>query len=330
MTDLALVAQAQPPLKHQFFEGDRPHSRPKRQILRNVLGAVYPFYWYSERAFSLRREELFSRHALNPNENDENEAPGNEDFAENGSGGVDAKERQVQLWERRAEEAQWKMEQLYDHRGSASLNYLDGFAGRGSYNADARQQLEDDLSDWGSPIIAVAKALEALNNSTQNKFQEIFSKHEFAVNFIFNEKDRDNLKYLKALVAERFGLYGWKPEEAEEMTERLEDSIVYEGQVRPRGDSFVRKAKIRVQYFNREFHQLDLDAIPSPLFSFIDPFGISSIPMDAMKKLVGADREVFLNLMVATINRNVHNLDKPNSAISKLYDCMLPKVGKGG
>ena len=43
------------------------------------------------------------------------------------------------------------------------------------------------------------------------------------------------------------------------------------------------RARIRVRFRNKEFKDLELDKIPTPLFTFVDPFGIKDIPMDAIR-----------------------------------------------
>ena len=83
------------------------------------------------------------------------------------------------------------------------------------------------------------------------------------------------------------------------------EKVIFEGEVAPKTEfSGPVVHRMRVNYSNKKFQDMELDKIPSPLFSFVDPFGIAAIPMDAMEKIIGSDREVFLNLMVCTINRN--------------------------
>ena len=51
----------------------------------------------------------------------------------------------------------------------------------------------------------------------------------------------------------------------------------------PLRDGERHQARIRIQFQNKDFKDLKLDEIPTPLFSFIDPFGIKDIPMDAIR-----------------------------------------------
>ena len=111
---------------------------------------------------------------------------------------------------------------------TASLYYLDGFAGRGKYQEDAQQSREGDVAIFGSPIIAVEKAISALSTLNNDlEFGICFSPHRFVVDFIFNDKLEDNLATLKGLVEERFRLHGWTVESREE--DGVEETVVYQG-----------------------------------------------------------------------------------------------------
>ena len=110
---------------------------------------------------------------------------------------------------------------------TASLYYLDAFAGRGKYQEDVKQCLGDDMAIFGSPIIAVEKAISALSTLTGSEFERYFQAHRFVVDFIFNDKYEENLAVLKTLVLERFELHEWVVESRE--TLGVEENVIYIG-----------------------------------------------------------------------------------------------------
>ena len=111
---------------------------------------------------------------------------------------------------------------------TASLYYLDGFAGRGKYQEDAKQSLEEDVENFGSPIIAVEKAISALSTLNDHDFATCFDAHEFVVDFLFNDKFAENVETLKSLVAERFQLHRWVVEAREILG--VEENVIYQGE----------------------------------------------------------------------------------------------------
>ena len=333
-------------MEKKFFEEDRPHSRPKRVILRNVLGGIFPFYWRSTRAGRLESMADATENAIAGAANQEGDNLENIEMEPNiiiggdvGNGKENNPGSDVgQLESVRHQQTVLVVDvdtdgnQKIERRDTANLNYLDAFAGKGKYQENAVQSLEGDVTDFGSPIIAVEKALGSLKSMynhggehSHGQLNFVFSRHRYAVDFIFNEANADHLKCLKDVVEERFRLHGWVIIE-QETIEGVE-KVVYQGEVVPRSEfSSPIVRRMRVNYSNKKFEDMELDKIPSPLFSFVDPFGIAAIPMEAMEKIIGSDREVFLNLMVGTINRNFERgREKKDSAIYKLYDCLFPR-----
>ena len=332
-------------MENRFFDADRSHSRPKRVILRNMLGGIFPYYWGSERATALKLlAQITSPNASVQNQTVNGDNIETMDVApqavvasdvseEEGEGEAEVSQSQLETVRLEQTNNLTEMTQNEKKIETANLNYLDAFAGRGKYKNESVQHLEGDVSEFGSPIIAVEKAVSGLKHyatTAAHKFRRIFGAHQFAVNFIFNEPNKDNLTCLKGVVDERFRLHNWNVvgRESDEGVEK----VVYQGRVqlkkKGRLIGFAR-AQMRVNYTNKEFEKLELDQIPSPLFSFVDPFGIKSIPMEAMEKIIGNDREVFLNLMVSVINRNWAKGEgrakiKEASAICRLYGCMFP------
>ena len=334
-------------MEEKFFELDRAHSRPKRIILWKILGGIIPNYWRSEWSSRLEFRAYHSEAATGAimatgNQNGDNleniemephivirsdVENGEDDNLGSKVGQLETVRHQQTVFNVDITEGKKKT----GRRETANLNYLDAFAGRGKYKENAVQSLDGDVSDFGSPIIAVDKALEALRwmyahdkETSHHQLNRIFSMHRYAINFFFNDVNADNLKCLKGVVEERFRLYGWKISE-QETIEGVE-KIVYEGEVVPQSEFFPATViRMRVNYSNKKFQDMDLEKIPSPLFSFVDPFGIADIPIDAMEKIIGSNREVFLNLMVGTINRNwSRGKEKEGSAIYKLYGCIFP------
>ena len=203
---------------------DRPHSRPKRIILRNILGGIFPDYWRSDRAthHQLRAGSLAAATrtivanpsaAANPEgDNLENIAPahvgGDVDVPHGAAAVIENPQVVGHLEPVSAHEDTGVSIDVFGgaarpprDRDSANLNYLDAFAGRGRYEEDAVQTLEGDVSEFGSPIIAVQKALGALKytyNGTKedNRWQidRIFQKHKYAISFNFNEANKENLE----------------------------------------------------------------------------------------------------------------------------------------
>ena len=56
------------------------------------------------------------------------------------------------------------------------------------------------------------------------------------------------------------------------------------GGVDPVAYPFVKfGVRIRVQFRNQEFEQMDLDEIPTPLFSYLSPYGVQQVSMEAVR-----------------------------------------------
>jgi three-Cys-motif partner protein len=185
------------------------------------------------------------------------------------------------------------------------MNYFDGFSGRGSFGAEEQiQTLDEDICKWGTPIIAIHVAVDHMNNLMQRQgAREIIENSEIevfkSVNFFFNDADKSNIKSLEKRVDERFMLLGWKKTMKNPIHRRSFETIVeYEG-------SFLSKMQsIMIIFSTFKFEEIPFLAdLPAPLFSLVDPCGIAQIPMASIRQLMGDGKEIFINLMVWTINR---------------------------
>ena len=180
------------------------------------------------------------------------------------------------------------------------MTYLDAFAGSGSFGRDMRvQTLDDDICKWGTPLIAIYVAVDHMNNLQQRKEKskdiESSKINVFkSVRFFFNDLDENNIRNLITLVDERFKLLGWKTTTAQNES--------YFCLMTAEGPFLSRRQSIEIIFSTFKFEKIPF-SFPAPLFSLIDPCGIAQIPMEKIRTLMGDRKEIFINLMVGTLNR---------------------------
>jgi spore photoproduct lyase len=152
--------------------------------------------------------------------------------------------------------------------------FFDCFAGRGEYIDENTGK----VLTVGSPIIAIKLADKLLQSCEQNSRQSYFDKFIcFAI-----EKDGDNFRNLQEVVS------------------REKDNIKFKDNVDIQliNDEFANVVDKLVEMVKEESVQI------APSFFFIDPFGFSGVPFEAVKNILCMPKtEIFFTFMNRDINR---------------------------
>lgn len=164
--------------------------------------------------------------------------------------------------------------------------FFDGFAGRGEYIDESTGK----ILTIGSPIIALQLADKLLQACEQKGRPPYFDKFIC----IAIEKDEENFKNLQSVIS------------------REKENIRF-------------KNNIEIQLINDEFANVVDNVVKevgekiTPSFFFIDPFGFSGVPFEAVKKILFLQRtEIFFTFMTRDINRFL-GLPKVEKHLDALY-----------
>ena len=138
--------------------------------------------------------------------------------------------------------------------------------------------------------------------TTKDVFPSIKLKCLNTIEFIFNDVNLDYLKELCTRIQDYFISLNW----TETALDFRSFPECYKA-VEYTGNFLSIKQSIRVYFTNYEFKMMMpfLDALQpeTPLFSLIDPFGVTNIPMAIVSKLIGETKYVLINFMVAKLDR---------------------------
>ena len=149
--------------------------------------------------------------------------------------------------------------------------FFDGFAGRGEY-------LDEKTGETliaGSPIIALRVADKLLQDCEQKQRRPYFDKFVC----VAVEKDKENFENLQSIINIEMEKLKFK--------ERIE--------ILPINDEFANVVTELVE-------KVGVKIVPS--FFFIDPFGFSGVPFEAIKNILSLPRtEIFFTFMTRDINR---------------------------
>jgi len=149
--------------------------------------------------------------------------------------------------------------------------FFDGFAGRGEY-------LDEKTGETlivGSPIIALRVADKLLQDCEQKQRRPYFDKFVC----VAVEKDKENFENLQSIINIEIEKLKFK--------ERIE--------ILPINDEFANVATELVE---------EVGVKIAPSFFFIDPFGFSGVPFEAVKNILSLPRtEIFFTFMTYYINR---------------------------
>ncbi len=182
------------------------------------------------------------------------------------------------------------------------VTILDPFAGAGVFGNQVQTlEIDNDLN-FGSPVIAVTTANAIISGRSKrarnDRGDDPTNRAPLRVaHFFFCDKNPNHVESLKKVVKERMELMGFRL-----VDRRNEDVLFYHKTFG--GDT----AEFKIQYWTGEFQNLNLSNVPGPMFSFIDPYGYSAIPMRQIKHLIGENKVAFINLNVSAVYRfrNVH------------------------
>jgi len=164
---------------------------------------------------------------------------------------------------------------------------FDGFAGQGVYR-DESNQINSDIIDVGSPILAMIAGIEYLNEQKRAHLRFIFIEKEFKSFKILCE----NIAQCFFHMVDGFKIVTIKSEKKAEF--EIVDHNVY----------------FNVQIYCDEFqNQIDLYNFESleenqKLLSILDPFGYKDLGHESLYKLVGKNKEILVTLMSKWINRH--------------------------
>ena len=182
------------------------------------------------------------------------------------------------------------------------IHYVDGFAGRGEY----------EPGEFGSPVIAIQDALEAMKTS-KNK--------DFVVKFHLIEEDMENFENLESIIKE------------------IENGKNY-------------NERLQIYRYNNTFEDIVNDIMKDfddfePSFFFLDPFGYKPIKFESFREISGLyNPEILLTFMVQSISRFIlsgnidHILEElfgdvlwkqeidsiPGSMVEKIRDLFISRI----
>jgi spore photoproduct lyase len=167
--------------------------------------------------------------------------------------------------------------------------FFDCFAGRGEYID------EKTVKVWatGSPIIALKLADELLQFCEQKGYEPYFDKFIC----IAIEKDKANIENLQSIVN--------REKEKLKFKDRIKIKFV-------RGE-FANVVYKLIEWIKKENIQI------APSFFFIDPFGFSGVPFEAVKNILSIPKtEILFTFMSRDINRFL-NLPHVEKHLNNLY-----------
>lgn len=195
-----------------------------------------------------------------------------------------------------------------------SVCYIDAFAWRGEYDGNVVpvEFIPGDQENLnkGSAILALLEGLQAMKEIyEQSQDQSAFLLRPIkAIHFIFNDLNKKNIENLKELVPPECLKFGFQVVRGNNflMYKLFDDSESAIGW------------KFQVSFVVGSFEDLAVQTDADNIFSFIDPCGIKQIPLLAVGRFIGDNKEAFINLMVMTILR-VGNNHIAQSCIYKLF-----------
>jgi three-Cys-motif partner protein len=158
-------------------------------------------------------------------------------------------------------------------RYNGRVVFLDGFAGPGVYSR----------GEPGSPVVALETLLT-------HSYWPNMRGREFV--FLFNEADRDRFTRLQQVVNYLQAKYQPWPANVK---------------LQLGNSTFEDTANEMLAYLDQQRVQL------APTFAFVDPFGVSGMPMNLLSRLLSFDRcELFVYFNFDTVNRfaTAGNIDK--------------------
>ena len=183
--------------------------------------------------------------------------------------------------------------------------YFDAFAGPGSHKGTS-EVLNDAIPyrdvSFGSPLVALHALFYAMEKGTNNS----------QLLLVFEDSKQEHIRQLKKTVADYFNTrssVGSNNNECNvtrnngnngEETNSIEYTVVKKINVR---------YDIQIIFVQSKFCDFDIcNYIPedfrhSPMISFIDPFGYSDTPMSEVKKFIGHEKEILINVMSSFIHR---------------------------
>jgi hypothetical protein len=187
-----------------------------------------------------------------------------------------------------------------------AMTYLDAFAGRGSFGREDDSQVVsfdyDEVTKWGTPLIAISVTLDHMNNlmkRSRNAVESVELNCLKTIEFVFNDASKGNIAELSQTIDQCFQRKEW-----EKIILPSSDLKKCIGVVEYKGPFLTIGQSIKIYFTTFEFEEMSfLSEIQSPQFSLVDPFGIAQIPMATVRLLIEHGKELFLNLMVATLNR---------------------------
>eukprot|EP00794_Sanderia_malayensis_P006663 gene6663-7415_t len=175
------------------------------------------------------------------------------------------------------------------------INILDCFAGPGEFFQESKQEEQDEEivlppKEKGSPLVALDAGIGYFRSKRGKSY-----RGETRIYFYFCEERKDRLESLKQNVCEN-----------------LNAQNVKYSQDPSSGDItaiFNIRQSILIHFYKSKFEFLQMDEIMCrdwPTFFFIDPFGYSQIPFDAVSKLCEWEKsEILINLMVQPVQRTI-------------------------
>jgi hypothetical protein len=184
-----------------------------------------------------------------------------------------------------------------------AMTYLDAFAGRGSFGREDNSQAVsldyNQVTKWGTPLIAIGVTLDHMDNLMKRPQKAIALECLKTIEFVFNDAEIENITELRRKIDEYLLSKNW------EMSilplSNLKKCVQV---VEYKGPFLTISQSIKIYFTTFKFEEMSfMSELHPPLFSLIDPFGIAQIPMAAVRLLIDHGKELFLNLMVATLNR---------------------------
>ena len=207
--------------------------------------------------------------------------------------------------------------------GHWAICYIDAFAWRGQYEVPALglglARAEQENGTMGSPIVALSTALRELKKY-RTKYREtvgVFTDQNGfkAIHFVFNDLELQNIVNLKNLVQNQFQRFDFQLVSDTVDSDRRNVLFYQDSET---GSADIEPWYAQVTLVVGRFEDLEIPTDSKKTFSFIDPCGIAHIPLSTVERFIGPNKEVFINLMVMTINR-VANNPRAQSCIQKLF-----------
>jgi hypothetical protein len=220
-----------------------------------------------------------------------------------------------------------------------AMKYVDAFAGTGSFGRDPKVMSfghkqecefctecdlcrECKICRTGTPILALTVTLEHMENLTRakNTKYELYKTRLTRLNtveFIFNDANRDYIVALYKKISACFHSLNWEETNVDSSSfSNCYKAVEYEGpflSVRQSIRIYFTFYEFKDMTFLAEFQtqpqpQLQAQALfqfQTPLFTLIDPFNVTQIPMSVVRQLIGEHKDVLINLMVGQLDRLV-------------------------